>query len=144
MENHGAGSGLGQRIHTASQVNGSDKQMNVSKLIIDHPGNRRLTKMSGTISGWFAIHRYEIPEEFHFQVGPLVLPHTLARREDVEGAMPEHGVTGFQIRFDLMNYLPYIDDKGLMIELLLPDFDPLPLRFAIEENALASCIAAAS
>jgi hypothetical protein len=145
MENHGADPRLGKHIPEATKlVQYGDGQMDVSKLVIDDPADYRLTKPAGTIRGWFAVHRYEIPEDFQFCVGPLVVPHRLLRRQDVEGAMPEHSVTGFQMRYDLMNYLPYIDEKGLLIRLELPDFDPLPMRFIIEERALANCIAAAA
>jgi hypothetical protein len=118
--------------------------MTISKLVIDEPRNRCITKPSGTIKGWLALHNYEIPEDIQFRVGPIILPHTLSKREDVEGAMPEHGVAGFQIRYDLSGYLLYIEDQSLSIKLTLPDFSPLTLRFKIQEGVLASCIAAAS
>lgn len=118
--------------------------MDASRVVIDEPQNRCITKPSGAISGWFAIHNYEIPEEFQFRVGPIVLPHTVLKREDVETAMPEYGVTGFQIRFDLNNYLHYIDDNRLTIRLILPDYHPFAVRLTIKEGVLVSCIAAAS
>jgi hypothetical protein len=118
--------------------------MDTSKVVIDDPQTRCLTKPSGAINGWFAIHNYEIPEEFQFRVGPIVLPHAVLKREDVEAALPEYSVVGFQIRFDLNHYLLYIDDNRLTIRLIVPDHYPFAVRFTIKEGVLASCIAAAS
>lgn len=117
--------------------------MEVSKVVIDTPHDRCIAKPSGAIIGWLAVHHYEMPE-LQFRVGPIILPHTILKREDVEGAMPEHSVAGFRVRFDLNDYLLYIDDNRLTIQVTLPDFDPLSLRFTIMEGVLASCIAAAS
>lgn len=118
--------------------------MEVSRVVIDQPHNHCIAKPAGAINGWFALHNYESPEEFQLRVGPLILPHTVLKREDVEAAMPEHSVVGFQVRFDLNNYLLYIDENRLVIQVLIPGFDPVSLRFTIKEGVLASCIAAAS
>jgi hypothetical protein len=144
METHGSGSGTGGRIPAAAKVERKNQPMEAIRVVIDEPAGRCLTKPNGTITGWFGIHQYEIPDDFQFRVGPIALPYTLLRREDVEEALPEYGVTGFRIRFDLMNFLPYIDEKGMLIQLTVLDFHPFPLRFSIQESALAICVSAAS
>jgi hypothetical protein len=117
--------------------------MEISKIVIDQPRDRCITQAVGAINGWFAIHYYEIPEAIEFRVGPIVMPHMLCRRPDVEGSMSEHTVTGFQVRFDLMNYLPYIQESGLLIQVSMHGFHSLPLRFTVKDAALAACIATA-
>lgn len=110
---------------------------------VDNPDDCCITKPSGVISGWFATADWENPEEFQFRVGPIILPHTHNKRADVEGAMVGHRVAGFQIRFDLIDCLPYIEDNRMVIQLVLLDYQPFPLRFTVKESALASCLAAA-
>ena len=91
--------------------------MEVSKVVIDLPEKRRITKASGVINGWFAVReQQDIPEELAFRVGPIPLPHHILKRPDVEGAMPGHAIVGFQIQFDLSNYLLYIQDSRLVIQ----------------------------
>jgi hypothetical protein len=139
MENHGASPSLGKHIHAGPEV------MEVSRIVIDQPQNRRLTKSYGAITGWFALRgQQEVPEEMEFRVGPIILPHVVLKRPDVEGAMPEHTVLGFQVRFDLANYLYHIKDNHLDIQLTMADYDSMRLRFTIQESAMAACIAAAS
>jgi len=118
--------------------------MTVSKIVIDAPQHRTLTKPAGAITGWFAIHDREIPQTIEFRVGPVVLPYRYLTRPDVEGTLPEHNVSGFQVWFDLSDYLLYIEDRRLVINLKIPDHLPLSLQFNITENAMAACIAAAS
>ena len=144
MENHGSGPGPGKPIHEGPQVDRESREMRVSKVKIDQPKDRRITRASGAINGWFAIHDEVVPEEFEFRVGPILLPHTLLRRPDVEGAMPEHTILGFQVRFDLADYLLYIDNNRLVIQLTMPEYDPFRLQFTIKEGALAECIEGAS
>jgi hypothetical protein len=145
MENHRADAGSGKHVHAEPQVDRENpQQMRVSKVRIDQPHDRCLTKASGVINGWFAIHDEIIPEEFEFRVGPILLPHKVLKRPDVEGAMPDHTIVGFQIWFDLSNYLLYIQDGRLVIEVKMWEYDPFRLQFTIKESALAACIAAAS
>jgi hypothetical protein len=118
--------------------------MKVSKIRIDHPKNRSLTQASGAIKGWFAIYDEVIPEEFEFRVGSLLLPYTLMRRPDVEEVMPDYTILGFQVRFDLADYLLYIENNRLVIELTMPEYDPFRMQFKIKESALAACIERAS
>jgi len=118
--------------------------MRVSKVIIDQPKDRCITKAAGTINGWFAIHDEVVPGAFEFRVGPILLPHTSMKRPDVEGAMPEFTIVGFQIRFDLSDYLLYLGGGKLVIRVTVPEYDPFRLQFTIKESALAACIAAAS
>ena len=119
--------------------------MEVSKIVIDQPQNRCLTKPSGAINGWFALRgQDDIPEELEFRVGPILLPHRIIKRPDVEGAMPEYRIVGFQIQFDLSNYLLYIQDNRLVIRVTMPEYEPFRLKFTIQESAMAMCIAAAS
>lgn len=118
--------------------------MKVSKVIIDQPENRCIAKASGVINGWFAVHDEVFQEEYQFRVGPILLPHKVLKRPDVEEAMPEHTIVGFQIRFDLSNYLYYIDDGKLVIHVTISDYDPVRLQFTVQESALAACVAEAS
>jgi hypothetical protein len=118
--------------------------MKVSKVVIDQPYNRRLTRPTGVITGWFAIHDEVIPEEFEFRTGPITLPHTVLRRPDVEGAMPDCTIVGFQIRFDLSNLLLYLQEDRLVVHLTMADYEPVRLQFTFQEGALAEFIAAAS
>jgi hypothetical protein len=117
----------------------------VTRVVIDQPQNRCLTKPVGAIKGWFALReKEELPEELQFRVGPIILPHTVMKRPDVESAMPEHIVMGFQVRFDLSNYLLYIHDGRLVIDVTISGYDPFRLQFKIQESAMAVCIEAAS
>jgi hypothetical protein len=111
------------------------------RLQIDDPENRRITQPSGVIRGWFAALDCELPETFEFRIDGIVLPHKMVAREDVEESMPDHLIAGFDIPYDLVPYLPYIQDRRLIVHLKLPDFDSIALRFKIEESALASCLA---
>ena len=45
---------------------------------------------------------------------------------------------GFDIPYELASYLTYIQDNRLVIHLKLPDYDPVLLRFKVEERALAA------
>ncbi len=114
------------------------------RLEIDEPKDRRLTASSGLIRGWFAARDIDLPEEFHFEIGKTIVPHRILKREDVEGAMPGHSVMGFGIHYDLSLYLPYIEENGLAIRLILPEYPTRTLRFKITEGALVNCLAAAS
>lgn len=117
----------------------------VTRVVIDQPQTRCLTTAVGAINGWFALReKEEIPEELEFRVGPIILPHVMLKRPDVEDAMPEHIVVGFQIRFDLSNYLLYIADGRLVIDATIAGYDPFRLQFKIQDSAMAVCIAAAS
>lgn len=111
---------------------------------VDDPDHYRIEKPAGIIRGWFAAQDVQIPEDFHFKIGTSRLPHSIVQRTDVETAMPEYTITGFQISYDLACWLPYIADHRLVVHLILPGYDSLLLRFTIRERALASCLASAS
>jgi hypothetical protein len=111
------------------------------RIEIDHPEKRRISQPSGVIRGWFAALDRELPETFEFRIDGIVLPYKVVRREDVEKAMPDYLIAGFDIPYDLVSYLPYIENRRLMVHLKLPDFAAIALRFKIEESALASCLA---
>ena len=111
---------------------------------IDDPDNSRIRKPAGLIRGWFATAESEFPEEFEFKIGGITLPHHLTRRSDVEAAMPEYNILGFNIAYDLLTLLPYISDNRLALQLILPGYDSLRLRFTVADSALASCLEAAS
>jgi hypothetical protein len=107
---------------------------------IDNPLDRCLRKPAGSIIGWFAAHTHDMPEEVEFRIGPIRLPHKIIPRPDVEGAMQGYCVVGFEIRYELSNYLPYIDDLKLVIRLIAPEYYPISLRLKIQESALAQCL----
>jgi|ERR1700733_10659681 len=112
------------------------------RLEIDHPANRRIAKPVGVIRGWFASSGgIELPETFAFRIGGITLPHMVVTRLDVEAVMPDHTIVGFDIPYELVSYLTYIQDNRLVIHLKLPDYDPVLLRFKVEERALAACLA---
>jgi hypothetical protein len=111
---------------------------------IDDPEDRMLLTSKGTIRGWFATPDAEVPEDFYFQVGAIRLAHETTSREDVEGAMPDYSIVGFNIRYDIGCYLHYITDNRLAVQLVLPDFDPYRLRFTVKEIVMAACVAEAS
>src|SRR6516164_4051289 len=100
---------------------------------IDTPEDRILLTPKGTIRGWFATLDTEVPEDFYFEVGAVRLAHETTRREDVEGAMPDYSIVGFNIQYDIGCYLHYITDNRLAVQLVLPDFDPYRLRFTVKE-----------
>ena len=110
---------------------------------IDDPKDRSIQKPAGVIRGWFATRNIDPPDEFHFQVGAVNLPHSVAERVDVQEVMPDCSIVGFDIRYDLMNHLPQIDDNRLDIQLFIPGYDSVRLRFKIKDSALAICVAAA-
>jgi hypothetical protein len=115
------------------------------RLEIDDPEYCRIKKAMGCIRGWFAAGKsVEIPETFSFRIGGIIVPHRIVHRLDVEAAMPEYTVTGFEIAYELSVFLPYIQKKRLTMHLTLADYDAAFLRFEIAESALASCVASAS
>jgi hypothetical protein len=111
------------------------------RIEIDDPDDRRIVKPAGVIRGWFAGCGIEMPEAFDFRIDGVLLPSRTVTREDVEEAMPDHTIVAFDIPYDLVNYLPYIEDRRLVIHLKIADYDPVLLRFYIKEEALASCLA---
>jgi hypothetical protein len=114
------------------------------RIEIDDPLDRCLEKPAGTIRGWFAAIDLEIPEDFTLHVGVISLPYSVVKREDVEAAMPDYTIGGFETRYDLASYLPYIqEDNYLVIRLTLPGYSPYSLRFKIKDSALATCLEAA-
>jgi hypothetical protein len=110
---------------------------------IDEPESRVIGKASGVIRGWFAARDVEIEDKMEFRIGGITVPHRLVERVDVEAALPGYKIVGFLIPYDLSLFLPQIQDNRLMIELLLPDYDPYLLRLGIKESALATCVSAA-
>ena len=108
---------------------------------IDDPESGRIGKPVGVLRGWLAAHDVEIPEKFSFRLNGVTLPHRVVARSDVEEAMPEDTIVGFEIRYDLASYLPYIEDNRLVIHMRLPGYDPFLLRLKIEEGAMALCLA---
>jgi hypothetical protein len=110
---------------------------------IDDPHDRSLGKPVGIIRGWFATRDLDFPEEFQFQIGGIILPHDVVRREDVEAAMPDYSIMGFTVEYDLSSYLPYVQDNRLVIHLTLPGYDPYLMRFNVDDSALAICLAEA-
>ena len=108
---------------------------------IDDPENRRIHQPAGLIRGWFAAFDAALPKSFEFSIGGLVLPHRVVKRQDVEEVLPEHLIVGFDIPYDLTSYLAYVDDSCLAIELKLPDYDSITLKFRIEAGAMAACLA---
>ena len=111
---------------------------------IDDPEKNWIKKPVGVIRGWFATSDLELPEDFHFRVGGVTLPHTLTQRSDVEGAMPDYNILGFNLPYDLFPFLPDISDNRLVIHLDLPGYDPFHIRFRVDDRALAICLEAAS
>ena len=111
------------------------------RIEIDDPEDRRIVNPAGVIRGWIAGCGIEMPETFEFRIDGVPLPSRVVTREDVEEAMPDHTIVAFDIPYDLVNYLPYIEDRRLVIHLKLDDYDPVHLRFYIKEAALASCLA---
>ena len=110
---------------------------------IDDPQNRCIEKTAGAIRGWFATRGQELPESFCFQLCGKTLPHTLENRMDVEAALPGYAIVGFKIEYDLTDYLLYIQNNRLGIQLQVSDYEPYFLRFTVEDSALAVCLAAA-
>src|SRR6185369_14649450 len=108
--------------------------------IVD-PDQSRIRKPVGIIRGWFATSDIEVPAGFEFKVGGITLPHSVAKRSDVETAMPDYNILGFNIPYDLFTFLPYITDNRLLVNLILPEYDSLRLRFTIADSALAICVA---
>jgi hypothetical protein len=151
MANHGSGAGnRGRDVAAVSLDRGG--QMEITRLSvpaasvqveIDEPLDHWIAKPSGAIGGWFATRGGELPEEFYFRMGPVTLPHAIVRRQDVEEAMPEYRILAFQIPFDLFEYLPYVQDHRLVIQLVVAECSPVSLRFRVRESALASCISRA-
>ena len=111
---------------------------------IDDPADRLITEPSGLIRGWFGSRDQELPETFEFRINGMIVPHRLVSRPDVEGAMPDHHIVGFDIQYNLSAYLPYIEDSRFTMCLTMPDYDSYPVRFKIKDHALAICLAAAS
>ena len=120
------------------------KQVDVDRIKIDQPPDSCIAEPSSTITGWIAIHGHEISDEFQFRVGPITLLHSVIRRRDVENSMPQHGIAGFQIRLDLIHYLPYIQNNVLVIKMMLLGYHPFRLKFTVKENVLARCISEVS
>lgn len=117
----------------------------MARLEIDDPENCRIQKPVGRIRGWFAASKaMDIPETFVFRIGSVTLPHRMTPREDVEAAMPGYIISGFEIPYDLSPLLPYIRKNRLLIHLTMSDYDGSVLRFHVEEQALAICVASAS
>jgi hypothetical protein len=114
------------------------------RIEIDEPQDKCLKEPTGCIRGWFAARDTDLPETFHFEIGGTPVAHSAIKREDVEGAMPGHAIAGFLIPYDLSFYLPNIDEQGLAIRLILPEYSAKTLRFKIAESALGACLAAAS
>ena len=108
---------------------------------IDAPYDLYLEKPAGDIRGWFAADDIEIPKEFSLQAGGITMPHRVVRREDVETAMPDYTIRGFVIPYDLVSYLPYLqEDNYLVIQLTVPGYNPHTLRLKIKDSALAGCL----
>lgn len=116
----------------------------VLRVEIDDPADQLLTGPAGEIRGWFAARDINLPEDYRFRVGMVAVPHREVKREDVESMLPYHAVGGFVLRYDLLNYLPYIDGNKLVMQLILPEYRTRYLRFTISEGALAACLASAS
>lgn len=110
---------------------------------IDDPADRLITEPSGIIRGWFSSRDQELPDTFEFRIGGIIVPHRVVSRPDVEGAMPDHDVVGFDILYDLFAYLPCIEDSRFTMYLTIPEYDPYPVRFTIKDQALANCLVAA-
>jgi hypothetical protein len=110
---------------------------------IDDPPDHCFRTPAGILRGWLATLDQELPERFLFEVGEITLPHQLVRREDVAEVLQDHTIVGFEIRYDLCGYLPYIERARLVIRLKIPDHDPLLFRFKIPESVLAACLASA-
>ena len=115
----------------------------VLQVEIDDPADRRIENPEGVIRGWFAARDMEIQETFRFRIDGLKLPHRVVRRDDVELVMPGHLIVGFEIPYDLLFYLPYIQNNRLTIEMIFPNYNTLSFRFQIAETALAMCVSAA-
>ena len=113
------------------------------RLEIDDPSDRRLTKPSGAIHGWFASSEPEMPDDFDLRLGGLSMRHVVARRLDVEAAMPEYLVVGFTVPYDLSDFLPYITDNRLHFVITVAGYEPHRLRFTITDDALSACLASA-
>lgn len=112
---------------------------------MDDPENYLIKKPVGCMRGWFATGKsMEMPETFSFRIGGIRVAHRMVQRPDVEMAMPECIVTGFEIPYDLSVFLPYIEGCRLRLQLTLADYDAASLRFRIAESALARCVAWAS
>ena len=110
---------------------------------IDDPTDRLITEPSGIIRGWFGSRDQELPDTFEFRISGTLVPHRVVSRRDVESAMPDHNVVGFDIPYNLSAYLPYIEDSRFTMCLTVPDYDSYPVRFTIKDQALANCLAAA-
>jgi hypothetical protein len=115
----------------------------VLRVEIDDPADQRIENTEGVIRGWFAARDMEIQETFRFRIDGLKLPHRVVRREDVELAMPGHLIVGFEIPYDLLFYLPYIQNHRLTIEMIAPNYGTSSFRFQIAGTALAMSVAAA-
>jgi len=112
---------------------------------IDLPPERHIVNLSGRIRGWFTSRNLlQAPETFQFRANGIVVPHREVSREDVEDVLPDSVVIGFEIPYDLATLMPYIEDYTLPLELLVPGYDPVMVRFTIEHMVLAACLAAAS
>lgn len=114
------------------------------RLEIDYPADHLITEPSGLIRGWFGSRDQELPEIFEFRIDTMLVPHRVVSRPDVQGAMPNHEIVGFDIHYNLAAYLPYIEDSRFTMCLTMPDYDPYPVRFTVKDHALAICLAAAS
>jgi hypothetical protein len=110
---------------------------------IDAPADRLVTEASGLIRGWFGSLDQKLPDTFEFRISGMVVPHRLVSRLDVQGAMPDHHIVGFDIPYNLSAYLPYIEDNRFTMCLIMPGYEPYPVRFTIKDHALAMCLATA-
>ena len=111
---------------------------------VDEPESRVIGKPVGVIRGWFAMRDdVEVPESFEFRLGGVIVPHGIVQRVDVEAALPDYRIVGFTIPYDLSDYLPEIQNNGMVIQLTLPGYDAMFLRFKVEDKALAICLATA-
>lgn len=113
------------------------------RIEIDDPQSLRITKPVGVLRGWFATRDGELPETCTFRIGGMTLPYQMVRRMDVEELMPEHSVRGFEIPYNLSDYLPYIQDNLLVVRLMLAEYAPFVFRFRIDSSALGCCLASA-
>ena len=110
---------------------------------IDDPIDLRIQQPSGILRGWLAARNEELPAAYTFRIGRMTLPHRPAKRLDVEEAMPDYEVCGFEIRYDLSDLLPHIQNQRLTIRLKAAGYEAFLFRFRIDDAAIGNCLSAA-
>ena len=57
--------------------------------------------------------------------------------------MPDYEVCGFEIRYDLSDLLPHIQNQRLTIRLKAAGYEAFLFRFRIDDAAIGNCLSAA-